>query len=512
MAHQRVSLYWSLTCLLTLAAFALSIVALTRPIPLFASVGAGNLSSINDIGPAGTGDFGITGDLGISIIADTFSVIVRNTATIALVEPTEFIVGGSPLSGSGGTITVTKAVQSAHAVWAGPTSGSAAVPTFRALVSTDVPSTLSLVGLTVSGDTVLGTNTTCTTALSAGCIPSTASSVLDNLATPTYPTTPQTQGVWYGPGAKAGCGSATSIAFGVSPIASAAHNIAVGNNATATSPIGIFPGAIAIGKSSISTDSGIAIGAESFSGTWGVAHGYFSTAGNTSITIGSFSTSIKDGSVAIGIAAQASGSNSIALGNAVSQFNFTTGIGYGVNGYAAFSILIGSFTTTSIDNSVVLGNSVLQGSSAFQRGFAGPIDTAHAFALNINNATVNPGTLGITVNNATYQLPLYSSDFATTATGATGGTTTLTVTSAKKQFFTGTTTQIVTLPAVSSLAAGFEFKISNLSTGAVTVKEVGGTTVATLAGTTAPTTKWGFFTCINVAGVGTAGWAYDAGA
>lgn len=49
----------------------------------------------------------------------------------------ELIVDDSPVTGSG-TISLAKATQQPNQVFAGPTSGSAAVPTFRALVSTDI--------------------------------------------------------------------------------------------------------------------------------------------------------------------------------------------------------------------------------------------------------------------------------------------------------------------------------------------------------------------------------------
>lgn len=65
---------------------------------------------------------------------------------------------------------------------------------------------------------------------------------------------------------------------------------------------------------------------------------------------------------------------------------------------------------------------------------------------------------------------------ATTATA--GGTTALVVSSAPLQIFTGTSTQIVTLPDATTLpATGFSFWIINRSTGVVTVKNHGGTTV-----------------------------------
>jgi hypothetical protein len=58
--------------------------------------------------------------------------------SVGLTMPAEFAVSGSPVTTSG-TLTVTKPAQSANRVYAGPTSGAAAAPSFRALVSSDIP-------------------------------------------------------------------------------------------------------------------------------------------------------------------------------------------------------------------------------------------------------------------------------------------------------------------------------------------------------------------------------------
>src|SRR5277367_6641130 len=56
-----------------------------------------------------------------------------SVTSVALTAPAEFTVTGSPVTGAG-TIAITKAVENANTVWAGPTSGAAAAPGFRALV------------------------------------------------------------------------------------------------------------------------------------------------------------------------------------------------------------------------------------------------------------------------------------------------------------------------------------------------------------------------------------------
>ena len=90
--------------------------------------------------------------------------------SITLVMPAEFSVGGSPITTSG-TITVSKANQNANLVYAGPSSGGAAPPAFRALVSGDLPGgvgTVSSVTLAVNANalfsaSVTGTNPVTTT-------------------------------------------------------------------------------------------------------------------------------------------------------------------------------------------------------------------------------------------------------------------------------------------------------------------------------------------------------------
>lgn len=58
--------------------------------------------------------------------------------SVALAAPAFLSVSGSPVTGAG-TLTLALATQSANVVFAGPTTGAAAAPTFRALVAADVP-------------------------------------------------------------------------------------------------------------------------------------------------------------------------------------------------------------------------------------------------------------------------------------------------------------------------------------------------------------------------------------
>jgi hypothetical protein len=76
--------------------------------------------------------------------------------SIGLTMPAEFTVTSSPITGSG-TIAVTKATQSANRIYGGPSSGGAAVPTFRQLVTADLPAgvgTVTSVTLGVSANAI----------------------------------------------------------------------------------------------------------------------------------------------------------------------------------------------------------------------------------------------------------------------------------------------------------------------------------------------------------------------
>lgn len=68
----------------------------------------------------------------------TITLAALGVTSVAFTAPTEFIVSGSPITSSG-TIALTWQTESANRVFAGPSSGAAAIPTFRALVAADIP-------------------------------------------------------------------------------------------------------------------------------------------------------------------------------------------------------------------------------------------------------------------------------------------------------------------------------------------------------------------------------------
>jgi hypothetical protein len=103
------------------------------------------IKTINSILPSGTLNFGITAGSGVTITPGVNGISIAATGSggtvtsVGLSLPVSvFTIIGSPVTGAG-TITATFATQNANLVFAGPTSGGAATPAFRALVAADVP-------------------------------------------------------------------------------------------------------------------------------------------------------------------------------------------------------------------------------------------------------------------------------------------------------------------------------------------------------------------------------------
>lgn len=115
--------------------------------------GSANVAFVNKFIVQGTTDTGLTGAqflgaLATGILKNTtttgvLSIAIAGTdygtvSSVALSLPSIFSVTGSPVTGSG-TLTGALATQSTNLVFAGPGSGIAATPTFRALVVADLP-------------------------------------------------------------------------------------------------------------------------------------------------------------------------------------------------------------------------------------------------------------------------------------------------------------------------------------------------------------------------------------
>jgi hypothetical protein len=125
------------------------------------------------------------------------------------------------------------------------------------------------------------------------------------------------------------------------------------------------------------------------------------------------------------------------------------------------------------------------------------------------------GTLNVT-GSTSFTNPVINNikmGYTTIATAA--GTTTLTVASNYRQFFTGTSTQTIVLPVTSTLVTGIAYEIENNSTGLLTVNSSGGNLVGTIpAGvcahavcigttlTTAADWDWDYISTTTITGTG----------
>jgi hypothetical protein len=86
-----------------------------------------------------------------------------------------------------------------------------------------------------------------------------------------------------------------------------------------------------------------------------------------------------------------------------------------------------------------------------------------------------------------------------TSTATAAGSTSLTVSSAFQQTFTGSTTQTVLMPVASTLVLGQQYSITNLSAGVVTVQSSGANTIQAMGANTNL-----LLTCILTSGTSTA--------
>lgn len=76
---------------------------------------------------------------GASWVFDSSSYVTTAVTSVGLSLPSELTVTGSPVTTTG-TLSATWASQTANNIFAGPTTGAATTPTFRALVAADIPS------------------------------------------------------------------------------------------------------------------------------------------------------------------------------------------------------------------------------------------------------------------------------------------------------------------------------------------------------------------------------------
>jgi hypothetical protein len=112
------------------------------------SVGGGGVNALFFIGPITAGNVASWASPGV--LQDGGAPSSGTVSSVGLGLPTSvFSISGSPVT-TAGTLTGTFVTQTANTFFAGPSSGSAAIPAFRALVTADLPSTITAGGPTGS--------------------------------------------------------------------------------------------------------------------------------------------------------------------------------------------------------------------------------------------------------------------------------------------------------------------------------------------------------------------------
>jgi hypothetical protein len=125
------------------------------------------------------------------------------------------------------------------------------------------------------------------------------------------------------------------------------------------------------------------------------------------------------------------------------------------------------------------------------------------------------GTLNVTGSTSLTNPVINNIKMGYTTTATAAGTTTLTISSNYRQFFTGTLAQTIVLPVTSTLVTGIAYEIENNSTGLLTVNSSGGNLVGTVpAGvcahavcigttlTTAADWDWDYISTTTITGTG----------
>lgn len=157
----------------------------------------------------------------------------------------------------------------------------------------------------------------------------------------------------------------------------------------------------------------------------------------------------------------------------------------------------GVYTDSTGQLWAVGGNTLYQVSSSWVATAYGTLLTSTGYISFSDN-----GIQAVLVDGA-YGYYWFIGSLSQTSTATAAGTTTLTVSSTPWQGFTGTTTQAVVLPDVSTLEVGSYFYVENTSTGVVTVKSSGSNAIQAMASGSLLA-----LTCIAITGTGTASWEW----
>lgn len=314
-------------------------------------------------------------------------------SSVGLALPSFITVSGSPVTGSG-TLTGTLATQAANVVFAGPVSGGAATPAFRALVAADMPSGTGTIGGTLTATRVPFASGASTLVDSAKMTFSTTNGLSINLAS-------------------SGANNLNLGSGSGALLTSSAKTVSIGDFALGAGTTGVV-GNVAVGYSALNqtnATSCTAVGYQSLLFSTGVANTAFGYSAGDSITGGandviigkdSDAAAAASGSTVVGTNAFASNDSSIVLGytaqsTAASQFIAGGDLAPITSVYIGKGVTNATPTAVSINSTGGSGTNIAGAALTI----AGGIGTGTGVGGAINLQTALAGTTGSALNTLT---------------------------------------------------------------------------------------------------------------
>lgn len=342
--------------------------------------------------------------------------------SVALAAPSLFSVSGSPVTTTG-TLTLALATQTANTVFAGPATGSAAAPTFRALVAADVPSPLtsSTSGNAATASALAANGANC----SAGSYPlgvdasgavedctAAGGGVSDPLTIGTVITTTGLEPRGQASGGQA----AMQVQIGPGTMAN-------GNSATYGSTA-VGAGALA-GGASLHGDTAVGSGATVNTGSQGTCIGLLCSAGYQGFSGGVLAQTVSG--VAVGSSANGSGSLTVVIGPEGPTASGSHAIRVGRAGGASYKACIsfGLFADCTAERQLVIGGESGGGWSTTSAYIGGGVTEADPDGLLLttsggSGSDISGGTVTIAGGKGTGNAAGGAVVFSTSDAGASG--------------------------------------------------------------------------------------------